>query len=70
MTAEEQQKKSSSESEATQDLIGKCYLAPVLQERHKEPSTLPAVLVKDEETVSKEVQTVRDSQLEPYQLKG
>lgn len=37
---------------------------------HKEPSTLPAVLVKDEETVSKQVQTVCDSQLETYQLKG
>lgn len=42
----------------------------MLQERHEEPSTLPAVLVKDEETVSKEVQTVSDSQLDPYQLKG
>lgn len=42
----------------------------MLHERHKEASTLPAALVKDEETVSKEVQTVSDSQLETYQLKG
>lgn len=42
----------------------------MLQDKHKEPSTLPAVSVKDEETVSREVQTVRDSRLVPYQLKS
>lgn len=41
----------------------------MLLEMH-EPSTLAAGLVKGEETVSKEVQTVSDSQLEPDHLKG
>lgn len=75
-TAKEQQKKASSKSKAKQarqcdkDLIGKPYLRPMLQERPEEAATLPTALVKDEETVSKEFQTVSDSQLEPYQLKG
>lgn len=42
----------------------------MLRETHEEPSTLPEVLVKDEKSVSQEVQTVSDSRLEPRELKG
>lgn len=45
------------------DLSGRPCFRPLLQDKHKEP-------VKDEESVSREVQTVRDSRLVPYQLKG
>lgn len=52
------------------DVSGRPCFRPLLQDKHKEPSALPAVSVKDEESVSREVQTVRDSRLVPYQLKG
>lgn len=75
-TVEDQQKKASSQRKAKQagprdkGLHGRPYLGPMLEATREEPATLPAVLVKDEETVSKEVQTVSDSQLETHQLRG
>ncbi|TWW61589.1 Gypsy retrotransposon integrase-like protein 1 [Takifugu flavidus] len=74
-TAQEQQKKASSKSRGKQarqrdvDVSGRPCFRPLLQDKHKEPSALPAASVKDEESVSREVQTVRDSRLVPYQLK-
>ncbi|CAF96841.1 unnamed protein product [Tetraodon nigroviridis] len=74
-TVEDQQKKASSQRKAKQagprdkGLHGRPYLGPMLEATREEPATLPAVLVKDEETVSKEVQTVSDSQLETHQLR-